>query len=37
MFVKKSWNTKAKKCYEQYQLVESHRHPESGQPRVRCR
>jgi hypothetical protein len=33
MFVKKSWNTKAKKRYEQYQLVESYRHPESGQTR----
>ncbi|HSW11033.1 MAG TPA: hypothetical protein VLK32_09040, partial [Bacillota bacterium] len=35
MFVKKSWNTKAKKRYEQYQLVESYRDRESGQTRHR--
>ncbi|MEW6082341.1 MAG: hypothetical protein AB1576_11350 [Bacillota bacterium] len=35
MFVKKSWNTKAKKRYYQYHLAESYRDPETGQNRHR--
>jgi hypothetical protein len=33
MFVKKFWNTQAKKRYQQYQPVQPYRYPESGQTR----